>query len=44
VAALRAFGRVAGVDFAIYDPELDEARHAPALVRCIAEAVRLGRS
>lgn len=31
-------GRVAGVDFAIYDPALDEARRYPAmLVDCIAQ-------
>jgi arginase len=41
IAALRASGRVAGADFAIYDPERDpETRYAKPLVRCIAEAIR----
>jgi len=41
IAALRASGRVAGADFAIYDPERDpETRYAKPLVRCIAQAIR----
>ncbi len=41
VGALGASGRVAGINFAIYDPELDpKARYAPPLVRCIANGVR----
>ena len=41
VGALCASGRVAGVDFAIYDPERDPGvRYAAPLVRCIAEGVR----
>ena len=42
LAALCASGRVAGVNFAIYDPERDPgSRHAQPLVRCIAESVRV---
>jgi arginase len=38
---LCASGRVAGADFAIYDPERDpNARHAEPLVRCIARGIR----
>ncbi|MEX0734334.1 MAG: arginase family protein [Steroidobacteraceae bacterium] len=41
VAALIASGRIAGVDFAIYDPERDAGhRHARDLVACIADGVR----
>jgi arginase len=40
VAALCASGRIVGANFTIYDPERDKgARHAPALVRCIADGV-----
>jgi len=39
--ALCASGRVAGADFAIYDPERDpHVRYAKPLVRCIADAIR----
>jgi len=39
--ALCASGRVAGADFAIYDPERDpRVRYAKPLVRCIADAIR----
>lgn len=42
VAALCASGRMAGVNFAIYDPERDPNRlHAKPLVQCIADGVRL---
>jgi arginase len=42
VRALCGSGRVAGIDFAIYDPDRDPyARYARPLVRCIAEAVRV---
>jgi arginase len=41
IAALCASGRIAGADFAIYDPERDPgARYAKPLVRCIAEGIR----
>lgn len=41
IAALCASGRVAGADFAIYDPERDpDTRYAKPLVRCIADAIR----
>jgi arginase len=41
VGALAASGRVAGVDFAIYDPERDPGHaHAADLVACIAASVR----
>lgn len=41
VGALRVSGRIAGANFAIYDPERDPgARHAPALVHCIAAGIR----
>ena len=41
VGALCASGRVAGVDFAIYDPERDPGvRYAAPVVRCIADGVR----
>ena len=41
IAALCASGRVAGADFAIYDPERDpDQRYAAPLVRCIADAIR----
>ncbi len=41
VDVLCASGRIAGVNFAIYDPERDPgARYARPLVRCIADAVR----
>ena len=34
-------GRIAGVDFAIYDPERDPGHaHARGLVRCIAKGIR----
>jgi arginase len=40
VRALVASGRIAGADFAIYDPERDPGhRHAPELVRCIAQGI-----
>jgi arginase len=42
VGALAASGRIAGLDFAIYDPERDSGHaHAPDLVACIAAGVRL---
>jgi arginase len=45
VSALCTSGRVAGADFAIYDPDLDsQARHAAPLVHCIADAVRAKES
>lgn len=41
IAALCRSGRIAGADFAIYDPERDPgARHAEPLVRCIADGIR----
>ncbi len=41
IHALFASGRIAGVDFAIYDPELDPGLHyAHPIVRCIARAMR----
>jgi arginase len=41
VGALAASGRVAGMDFAIYDPERDPGHaHAADLVTCIAASVR----
>ena len=41
VRLLAASGRVAGMDFAIYDPERDPGHaHAPDLVACIAASVR----
>ena len=41
IGALCASGRIAGADFAIYDPERDpDLRYAEPLVRCIAEGVR----
>ncbi len=41
VGALAASGRVAGMDFAIYDPERDPGHaHAKDLVACIAASVR----
>jgi arginase len=41
VGGLAASGRVAGMDFAIYDPARDPGHaHAPDLVACIAAAVR----
>ena len=41
VGLLAASGRVAGMDFAIYDPERDPGHaHAPDLVACIAAGVR----
>jgi arginase len=41
VGALVASGRVAGMDFAIYDPERDpDHAHAKDLVACIAAGVR----
>lgn len=41
IRTLCASGRVAGADFAIYDPERDpNARHAEPLVRCIARGIR----
>ena len=41
VGALAASGRVAGMDFAIYDPERDPGHaHAADLVACIAASVR----
>lgn len=41
IRALCASGRVAGADFAIYDPERDpDTRYAKPLVRCIADAIR----
>jgi arginase len=41
VGTLCASGRVAGADFAIYDPERDpRVRYAAPLVRCIADGVR----
>jgi len=40
--ALAGSGRIAGMDFAIYDPARDPGHaHAPDLVACIAAAVRL---
>jgi arginase len=40
VRAFRASGRIAGAAYAIYDPDRDQgARHAPALVQCIADGV-----
>ena len=40
IAVLVISGRIAGADFAIYDPELDRGhRHAPELVRCIADGI-----
>lgn len=40
LAGLRDGGRVIGVDFAIYDPDLDPKRvHAPQIVDCIARAL-----
>jgi arginase len=40
VGGLAASGRVAGMDFAIYDPERDPGHaHAPDLVACIASSV-----
>jgi arginase len=42
IRTLGASGRVAGADFAIYDPERDAgSKYAGPLVRCIAEAIRL---
>lgn len=41
VGALCASGRIAGVNFSIYDPERDpDARYVRLLVDCIADAVR----
>jgi arginase len=41
VGALAASGRIAGMDFAIYDPERDPGHaHAKDIVACIAGAVR----
>lgn len=41
VNALCASGRIAGADFAIYDPELDRGlRYALPIVKCIAHGVR----
>ena len=41
IAALCASGRVAGADFAIYDPERDpDVRYARPLVLCMAKAIR----
>jgi arginase len=41
VGALATSGRIAGIDFAIYDPERDPGHvHAPDLVACIAASVR----
>lgn len=41
VGALAASGRIAGMDFAIYDPERDPGHaHAKDLVACIAAGVR----
>jgi arginase len=41
IGALCASGRIAGANFAIYDPERDpNVRYAEPLVRCIAEGVR----
>lgn len=41
VNALYTSGRIAGVDFAIYDPELDPDLHyAHPIVQCIARSVR----
>ncbi len=40
VAMLRASGRIAGINFSIYDPERDpDRRYARELVRCIAESL-----
>jgi arginase len=40
VRALVSSGRIAGANFAIYDPERDPGhRHAPELVRCIAAGI-----
>jgi arginase len=41
IAALNASGRIAGADFAIYDPERDPGlKYAGPLVACIAAAIR----
>lgn len=41
VSALVASGRIAGADFAIYDPERDSGHaHARGIVDCIAEGLR----
>jgi len=41
VQELCASGRIAGADFAIYDPELDSERHyARSIVQCIAHGIR----
>lgn len=41
VQALCASGRIAGADFAIYDPELDMGRrYARPIVQCIARGIR----
>jgi arginase len=40
IAALCASGRIAGVNFAIYDPERDPAaRYARPLVECITKGL-----
>jgi arginase len=42
VGILQASGRLAGMDFAIYDPDRDpSARYARALVHCLADAIRV---
>jgi arginase len=41
VGALRSSGRIAGADFAIYDPELDpDRRYAHPITQCIARGIR----
>lgn len=41
VRKLRLSGRIAGADFAIYDPELDpDRRYAQPIAQCIARGVR----
>jgi arginase len=42
IRRLVASGRIAGANFSIYDPERDAGhRHAPELVRCIADGLRV---
>jgi arginase len=41
IYALKATGRIAGVDFTIYDPDLDpQQRYPDMLVDCIAKGIR----